>query len=85
MSILYPNELPKPLTSDELDDLLKQTLHGPLPNSTQHRIFATLSSWQALLKKFTVHDCDNVFGKHPSWCRTCAAKRALGREDKRHD
>lgn len=31
-----------PLTDQEVRDLLSQTLHGPLPNSTIQRAFATL-------------------------------------------
>lgn len=39
-------ELPKwmqPLANEEIMDLLKATLHGPLPKETQQRVYATLA------------------------------------------
>lgn len=35
----------KPMTPEEVHDLLTATLHGPLPQETMNRIFATLAAW----------------------------------------
>lgn len=38
-------EMLKPMSVEEVRDLLTSTLHGPLPHKTFMRIFATLSVW----------------------------------------
>ena len=38
-----------PMTPDEVNDLLKATMHGPLPRDTMQRVFATLAAWAPIL------------------------------------
>lgn len=45
------NESHKPMTVAEVEEMLKATLHGPLPQKTIYRIFATLASWKDTMKQ----------------------------------
>lgn len=45
----------KPLTDDEINDLLTVTLHGPLPAPTMSRVFATLAEVPELRAAATVY------------------------------
>lgn len=39
----------KPLSAEEIAELLGATLHGPLPEETQRRVMSTLAAHAALL------------------------------------
>lgn len=41
-------EMMKPLSTDEVRNLLTSTLHGSPPHKTLMRIFATLAAWSSL-------------------------------------
>ena len=45
-----------PMTPKEVIELLKSTLHGPLPHDTQQRLFATLAAWAPIVEKHTSED-----------------------------
>lgn len=40
-----------PMTTGEVTDMLKATMHGPLPRATQQRIFATLAAWEPIVRR----------------------------------
>jgi hypothetical protein len=40
------NKKYKPMTVAEVEEMLKVTQHGPMPQEVVHRIFATLASWK---------------------------------------
>jgi len=45
------NESHKPMTVEEVEEMLKATLHGPPPQETIYRIFATLADWKDTIKQ----------------------------------
>lgn len=46
-----PDMPPEPLTDDECRDMLRSTLHGPLPAIIMHRVFATLAEMPTLRQR----------------------------------
>ena len=40
-----------PMTTDEVVELLKSTMHGDLPRDTQQRVFATLAKWAPIVMR----------------------------------
>lgn len=43
----------QPMTHKEVDQLLRATLHGPLPQGTVNRMMATLALWNDVTKAAT--------------------------------
>lgn len=43
-----PDPSRNPMTPEEVEELLKATLHGPLPQATVYRMMATLADWKGL-------------------------------------
>ncbi len=82
----------KPMTGEEVDDLLRATLHGPLPQNTVYRMMATLADWNTRLKdmfeapsrlceKYHVQACHHC-ERMDCGDNTSEAKRALREANK---
>jgi len=68
----------KPMTVEEVDDLLRATLHGPLPHKTMMRVMATLAEWKEQITQLEApQPCDHYADKFKDveWCVRCGAVR----------
>jgi len=72
------DDLRKPMTVEEVEELLRATLHGPLPHNTVQRMMATLAEWKEQITPLEApHPCDHYADKFKDveWCVCCGAVR----------
>lgn len=55
----------KPMTPEEVEELLKATLHGPLPQKTVYRMMATLAVWMDLPEQLDKALCVLTLRRRP--------------------